>query len=104
MENNKLRLSIFPLARQDMEQIFEYIAVKLCNPTAALRQIDDFEKAFEKVCAFPECCPKADNEFLKDKSLRKIVVNNYIAFYRVKNEEIQVVRVLYGMRNYAKLL
>lgn len=104
MEKNKYQLKIFPLARRDMEQIFDYIAVELCNPSAAIRLINDFEKAFEKVCDFPESCPFINNEYVKDKSLRKLVLNNYIAFYRVKNNEIQVVRVLYGMRNYESLL
>ena len=100
MENNKYQLKIFPMARLDMEQIFDYIAVELCNPTAAIGQINDFEKAFENVCTFPESCPYINNEYVKDKSLRKLIVNNYIAFYRIKDNEIQVVRVLYGMRNY----
>ena len=104
MENNKYQLKIFPLARLDMEQIFEHISVELCNPTAAIDQINDFEKAFENVCAFPESCPYINNEYVKDKSLRKLIVNNYIAFYRIRNDEIQVVRVLYGMRNYESFL
>ena len=104
MESNKYQLKIFPLAQRDMEQIFHYIAVKLCNPSAALGQINDFEKALESVCTFPESCPYINNEYVKDKSLRKLIVNNYIVFYRIKNKEIQVVRVLYGMRNYETLL
>ncbi len=104
MESNQYRLSIFPLARLDMEQIFDHIAVALCNPTAAMEQVDDFEKAFENVCAFPESCPYVNNEYVKDKSLRKVIVNNYIAFYRIRDNEIQVVRVLYGMRNFEALL
>ena len=92
------------MAQLDMEQIFDYIAVELCNPTAAIGQINDFEKAFDNVCTFPESCPYINNEYVKDKSLRKLIVNNYIAFYRVKDYEIQVVRVLYGMRNYEALL
>ena len=104
MESKKYQLKIFPLARLDMEQIFEYIAGELCNPTAAIGQINDFEKAFENVCSFPESQPLINNEYVKDKSLRKMVVNNYIAFYCVKDNEIQVVRVLYGMSNYDILL
>ncbi|MBO5067467.1 MAG: type II toxin-antitoxin system RelE/ParE family toxin [Clostridia bacterium] len=104
MENNKYQLKIYPLARLDMEQIFNYIAVELCNPTAAIGQINDFEKAFDNICSFPESCPFINNEYVKDKSLRKLVVNNYIAFYRIRDKEIQVVRVLYGMRNYETFL
>ncbi len=104
MESNKYQLKIFPMAQLDMVQIFDYIAVELGNPTAAVGQIDDFEKAFDNVCAFPESCPYINNEYVKDKSLRKLIVNNYIAFYRVRDNEIQVVRVLYGMCNYETLL
>ena len=99
-----LSLKIFPLAQTDLEQIFDYIAVELCNPKAAVDQINAFETAFAAVCSYPESCPLVNNEYVKDKSLRKLVVNHYIAFYRVKGEEIQVVRVLYGMRNYEVLL
>lgn len=104
MGNNKYQLKIFPMAQLDMEQIFDYIAVELCNPTADIGQINDFEKAFDNVCTFPETCPYINNEYVKEKSLRKLIVNNYIAFYRVRDNEIQVVRVLYGMRNYEALL
>ncbi len=101
---NKYRLKIFPLAQTDMENIFAYIAEELKNPTAAIDQINDFEKAFENICVFPESCPVIDNEYVKDKTLRKLAVNNYIAFFRIKDKDIQVVRVLYGMRNYQDLL
>lgn len=87
-----------------MESIFSYLAEDLKNPTAAFDQIRDFEQAFETVCAFPESCPLADNAYVKDKTLRKLIVNNYIAFFRIKDGEIQVVRVLYGMRNFQDIL
>ena len=101
---NKFTLKIFPLAKLDMEQIFNYIAIELSNPAAAIKQINDFESAFKNICDFPESCPYINNEYVKDKSLRKLVVNNYIAFYRIKNNEIQLIRVLYSMRNYEQLI
>lgn len=92
------------MAQADLESIFSYISVELKNPTAAINQINDFEKAFENICSFPESCPFADNEYVKDKTLRKLIVNRYIAFFRIRGQEIQVIRVLYGMRNYQELL
>lgn len=104
MANNKYNIKISPMAQYDMEQIFYYISVELSNPTAAEKQISNFEKAFENICIFPESCPYINNNYVKEKSLRKLVINNYIAFYRVKNNEIHIVRVLYGMCNYETLL
>ena len=103
MENN-LQLKIFPAAQSDMEQIFQYISTELCNPTAARELIDAFEKALDNVCAFPQICPLTDNEYVRDKTLRKLVVNNYIVFYRATDSEIQVIRVIYGMRNFTDIL
>ena len=101
---NRYRLNIFPLAQKDLESIFSYIAEKLHNVSAAIKLIDAFENAFDNVCAYPESCPLVKNEYVKDKTLRKLIVNNYIAFFSVKEEKIQVVRVLYGMRNYQDIL
>lgn len=101
---NNYRLKIFPLAQADMESIFSYISSELKNPTAAVKQMDDFEKAFDNICTFPESCPMIDNEYVNDKKLRKLIVNNYIAFFRIKEREVQVIRVLYGMRNYQEIL
>ena len=101
---NKLPLKIFPLAQADMRNIIEYISVELSNRKAAADLIDDFENAFDNIRLFPECCPRVDNEYVNDKSLRKLIVKNYIAFYRLKNNEIQVIRVLYGLQNYAEIL
>lgn len=103
MENN-LKLIIFPLAQTDLEEILNYIAHDLCNPSAAISLIYDFEEAFKKICVFPECCPYINNEYVQDKTLRKLIVNKYIVCYRLKNNEIQVIRILYGMRNYIELL
>lgn len=103
---SKFALNIYPQAVRDMESIFEYIAVTLCNPSAAAKQVQDFESALNTVCSQPESCPLIQNEYVKDKTLRKLIVNNYIVFYRVNKErqEIQVVRALYGMMDYEKLL
>lgn len=101
---NRCQINIYPSAQADLIQIFDYIATTLDNPSAAIKQIEDFENAFENISVFPQSCPFVNNEYVKDKTLRKLVVNNYIAFYRQKGDEIQIVRVLYGMRKFEELL
>lgn len=103
---SKYSLYIYSLAAKDMKDIFDYIANELKNPDAAIKQIDDFEKLFDTVCSAPLSCPLINNEFVKDSSLRKLIVNNYIAFYRPdsERERIEIVRVLYGMMDFKNLL
>ena len=38
------------------------------------------------------------------EDLRKLIVQKYIPFYKFEENEIRVVRILYGMRNYSNLL
>ena len=101
---SKYVLNIYPLAQKDLDKIVHYIANDLANPDAAQSLIDDFYSAFERILIFPSSCPFTNDEFVKDSTLRKLIVKKYIAFYRVVNNEVQVVRVLYGMSNYQELL
>lgn len=104
MVKSKLKIKIFTLAMSDMDNILDYITNELGNPHAAVNLIHDFEKAFENIGYFPEKCPFVNNEFLKDGTLRKLSVRNYLIFYRIRNEEVQIVRVLYRMCDYESLL
>ena len=103
---NKYSLYIYPQAAKDLENIFDYICNELHNPAAAYGQIDDFAKALETVCFMPLSCPLVNNEYTKERNLRKLIVNNYIVFYRAKEEteRIEVLRVLYGMMNFKDIL
>ena len=103
MESN-YTLNIYPSAQLDLDKIFAYIYNDLSNPKAAIDLIDAFRKSFNNLRYFPESNPLVNNEYVKDKSLRKLLVKNYIAFYRIRGYEIQIVRVLYGMSNYQMLL
>lgn len=69
---DKYALHIYPKAIQDIDGILDYIANQLHNPTAAIKLIDDFESALETVCTMPLCCPLANNEYVKEKNLRKL--------------------------------
>ncbi|MCC8102075.1 MAG: type II toxin-antitoxin system RelE/ParE family toxin [Clostridiales bacterium] len=106
MENNNYALNIYPRAQADLEDIFRYISEELCNPSAAAALIDDIDESLDRVCLNPLMCPLVRSSLIKDKTLRKLIVKNYIVFYRPveQKREIQVVRVLYGMMDYEKIL
>ena len=89
-----------------MENIFDYIAFTLSNKTAAENQINDFENSFENISVFPYSTPLINNEYVTDKSIRKKIVNNYIVFFKVNEDRkrIEIIRVLYGMMDYEKIL
>ena len=93
-------VKVSALAARDLKNIFEYISNKLDNPAAAVKLIEDFAEVFEMLRLFPKSGPNINNVFIKDQSLRKIVVKKYIVFYRLEEKEIKIVRIIHGMTNY----
>ena len=61
-----------------MEQIFKYISKNLHNPSAANKQINDFEEALDNVCRFPNSFPYVNNEYVKDKSIHKSYSDRFL--------------------------
>ena len=98
------KLTIYPSASKDIENIYNYISLDLANPIAANNFIVDLSDTFEKIVMFPKMYPIIDNPFIKDKLVRKALVKSYIVFYKVAVNEIQVLRVLYSRSNYQTLL
>ena len=101
---DRKKLFLMPKARSDLEEILDYISNSLLNPNAAKDLLNDFDDAFERICVFPQSCPVIHNEFFKYKGIRKLLVNNYIVFYRIVDEIIQIIRIMYARKNYIRLL
>ena len=93
-------------AEQDFDEILRYISVDLANPIAAQNL---GRKIFEKINmirTFPDSCALVDNEFLSDKSVRKLLVDNYIVYYKTDYDKkmLSIVRIVYGKRNLDEIL
>ncbi|GHV82565.1 translation repressor RelE [Spirochaetia bacterium] len=99
-------LKIMPMAEDDLDGIFDYIANTLEAPIAANRLMAKIEKSIRGLTDAPRTGPKCRDETLDKKGYRKLIVDNYIAFYLINDEEkvVIVMRVIYGRRNYTALL
>lgn len=103
---NSLKLLFSPEARQDLLNIGDYIAIELCNPSAALNLTEKIYSALSAACTFPESGLKVNNEYITDKTVKKLVVDNYLVFYKVVESlnALLVLRIIYGMQNYKDIL
>lgn len=106
MEENKYVIKMTPKAFEDLDEIYSYISTDLYNQGAADNLMEMIETSIMRLMDFPFSCSFVTDEILKDKGYRKLIVQNYIAFYRVRDEEKQVVvmRVLYGGQKYQDLI
>ena len=100
MESYKVR--IFPAAEQDLMDIVDYL--NTLSADAALRIYDKITEEIACLSQMPERCPRPKDLALAAKGYRYLIVENYLVFYVVEGDVVQIRRILYGRRNYLPLL
>ena len=95
---NKLQVS--KAAQKDLQEIKAYLAVDLENPGVAVAAVSKITKKIRLLKDNPLMGPAltavTDERFL--------VCGNYLVFYSVTRENIFIDRVLYGRRDYLRVL
>lgn len=74
------------------------------EPETAEKLISKIRNEINKLKNNPKIYSIIDDDLIKKLEIRKLVVDNYIVFYRIKNDNIEIVRVRYGRRNWIHLL
>jgi len=92
------------VAKQDLEQIGDYIAETLGNPTAALNTIRKIKSAVDKLKNFPLIGKPLSSFVDEGTDYRFLVCGSYLAFYHVQADIVYIDRVLYGKRDYMAIL
>ena len=91
-------------ARRDLEEIRDYIAEELSNPDAAGHTVNAILNAAERLEQFALLgAPLASVTGVKSE-YRFLVSGSYLVFYRIKGQNVFIDRILYGKRNYLKVL
>ena len=93
------------VAEADLDGIYNYITHQLHTEPAASALIAKFKEKIMLLKEFPLSCP-VKLQVLSHKEYRKLLVDNYIVFYRVdeSNRKVYISRILYASRNYMELL
>jgi len=89
-----LKLIISPQAREDLFDIWFYIAED--STTNADRFIDKLTQKYRWLAEFPEA-GMLRNEL--DANLQSFPMDRYVLYYKVMNETLELVRVLHSSRN-----
>ena len=88
------KVEITKEALQDMENIYDYIAVNLLSPENVLGQYNRIADEVLTLNAFPERYRIMESEPEKKKEMRRMTVDNYSVFYVIKDERVIVTDVL----------
>lgn len=91
-------------ALNDLDEIWKYIFEELQNPIAAQKTVYSILDTIEKLKEFSEMGPDLSSVTDVENSYRFLVCGNYLAFYRVNGVEVSIDRILYGKRDYLRIL
>jgi len=88
-----------PLASRDIEAIADYLAVQ-SNLERAERFLHGIDSILQRIAQFPQIGRKQDELYPGSRSLP---YEQYLIFYRLLNDEIEVFRVVSGYQDLTAL-
>ncbi len=100
------KLVVAPRAESDLDEAAKYIAETLLAPDAARGLVSRILGAIGKLADFPLTGSVVRFRFIPDFEVRRLVVDEFLVFYRVDESEqtVSVLRIRYGRTDYFKNL
>jgi len=95
-------IKIFSEAKNDLDDIVGYLAT--LSEQAAIRYYDLIIEKNGTLSTIPERCPLAKDKRLRLRGYRTLLIKNYIVFYIVNGNTVEIRRILYARRQYEGLL
>ena len=104
--NDKYNVIYFPEAKEDLRNIYRYIAIDLFEPKIAENQVNRIRDSIKKLNSLPERHQCVEWEPWCSLGMRHYSVDNFVVYYLVKKELkiVAVVRIFYGGRNIEQII
>lgn len=91
-------------AIDDLLNIESYIISQFNNKQATQKLKSTIVNAIALLKDNPYLGPKLSDRFNMDTSLRYLVVSKQLVFYNIKNDNIEIIRILDSRQDYLSLL
>ena len=99
-----MKIRVTPTALNDLKEIKSYIENDLSNPIAANNVIKRIIEDYSRLEISPHMGSSLSTKVSFDTDYRFIVSGNYLVFYKADDEYVSIYRVLYGRRDYLKII
>lgn len=96
------QVKIYPAAQQDLKDIVNYLNTLSYN--AATEYYDKIVSEIQSLSEMPFRYPKPKDLTLAAKGYRYFNVKDYLVFYVVSGDTVQIRRIIYGKRDYRLIL
>jgi plasmid stabilization system protein ParE len=98
------KIRYLPLARQDLLNIATYITDHLKAPKAAMDLLDALDESISKLGQFPYSCKVYQTNKPLEIEYRLLPVKNYAVFYVVKEQTVEIQRIIYAKMDLTRLV
>lgn len=98
----KYRIEYLPVAQSDLTELLDYIQKD--NPSAALALLDQIDEAILKLEVFPFMGQVPKDRRLQNLNYQMLIVSSYLIFYVVKDNVVEIRRILHGRKKYGFLI
>ena len=93
------KILYLPLADADIMSALDHITFTLDAPAAANDLLDELDKTVRQLAEFPYSCELYRAERPMKDEIRKVPVKNYVLYYAVFQNTVEIRRFLHGRRN-----
>lgn len=100
----KNKIHYTPESKHDLDDIWDYIVSELQNRSAAENTVNRIMDAVDQLETHALIGPPLSAAADVDREYRFLVSGNYMIFYRVNGTDVYIDRVLYGRRDYLRVL
>ncbi len=104
MVKNKYTIKYTETFVKQFNNILKYFIYKLQNKIAAENFYDEVIKEIEKRSEYNESFEKYNSKKKRKNTYYRIYVKNYTIFYTIKDNAMEVRRILSSRRNFDKLI
>ena len=102
--SKRYKLRYLPLFWEDLSQAASYIAFDLKNPAAASRLVDGVEAGILEHLKNPTMAPTYPSTRKRANPYHRFYVGNYMVFYVVIDDVVEVRRMLYKGRDIESII
>ena len=93
------KIIYLPSVEKDLVSAVDYLADTLGSVQAAENLLQEFEATVERIAQFPYANALYRTDRPIDHEIRKVAVKNYILYYTVFQDHVEILRFIHGRRN-----
>ena len=98
------KIVYLPLAERDLMEALDYVAYTLEAPQAARELLRALDETVGQLAAFPYAYALYRTDRPMKDEIRKVTVKNYVLYYAVFDDRVEIRRFLHGRRDRSRIM